>query len=82
MGKTIIISSHILSELQTLCNRVAIIERGKLIYNGPVQGVTQQLSETRVMWAKVPLDQQARATELLQARPEVRAVDCSLRPAF
>src|SRR6476619_7977106 len=53
MGKTIIISSHILSELQTLCNRVAIIEKGKMIYNGPVSGVTQQLSETRTMWAKV-----------------------------
>jgi ABC-2 type transport system ATP-binding protein len=39
MGKTIIISSHILSELQTLCNRVAIIEKGKMIYQGPVQGL-------------------------------------------
>src|SRR5437868_12683680 len=29
MGKTIIISSHILSELQTLCNHVAIIERSE-----------------------------------------------------
>ena len=29
LGKTIIISSHILSELQTLCNRVAIIEKGQ-----------------------------------------------------
>ncbi len=38
MGKTIIISSHILSELQALCNRCAIIERGRLIYSGPVQG--------------------------------------------
>jgi ABC-2 type transport system ATP-binding protein len=38
LGKTIIISSHILSELQTLCNRVAIIEKGRLIYSGPVQG--------------------------------------------
>jgi ABC-2 type transport system ATP-binding protein len=44
MGKTIIISSHILSELQTLCNRVAIIEKGKLIYSGPVQGVRDQMS--------------------------------------
>jgi len=35
LGKTIIISSHILSELQTLCNRVAIIEKGRLIYAGP-----------------------------------------------
>jgi ABC-2 type transport system ATP-binding protein len=75
MGKTIIISSHILSELQTLCNRVAIIERGQLIYSGPVQGVTQQLSETRVMWAKVPFEQHARALELLRTRPEVRAVE-------
>ena len=75
MGKTIIISSHILSELQTLCNRVAIIEKGRLIYNGPVHGVTQQLSETRVMWAKVPAEQHARAIELLKVRPEVRGVE-------
>lgn len=40
MGKTIIISSHILSELETLCNRCAIIERGRLIYSGPVQGAS------------------------------------------
>ena len=75
MGKTIIISSHILSELQTLCNRVAIIERGRMIYSGPVTGVTQQLSETRVMWAKVPAEQHLRAIELLQTRPEVRGVE-------
>ena len=75
MGKTIIISSHILSELQTLCNRVAIIERGKLIYTGPVQGVSQQMSDTRVMWAKVPFEQHARALELLKQRPEVREVE-------
>ena len=75
MGKTIIISSHILSELQTLCNRVAIIERGRLIYSGPVSGVTAQLSEFRVMWAKVPPEQHVRAGELLKARPEVRDVE-------
>jgi ABC-2 type transport system ATP-binding protein len=75
MGKTIIISSHILSELQTLCNRVAIIERGRLIYSGPVQGVTEQLSEFRVMWAKVPPEQHVRACELLKIRPEVRDVE-------
>jgi ABC-2 type transport system ATP-binding protein len=53
MGKTIIISSHILSELQTLCNRVAIIEKGKLIYSGPVQGAKQQIADTAVFWARV-----------------------------
>jgi ABC-2 type transport system ATP-binding protein len=74
MGKTIIISSHILSELQTLCNRVAIIERGKLIYAGPVQGVRDQLSAGRVVWVKVVTDP-SRAIELLKARPEVSAAE-------
>src|SRR5262249_49542467 len=53
LGKTIIISSHILSELQTLCNRVAIIEKGQLIYSGPVQGVRDQMSQGRVIWVRV-----------------------------
>ena len=74
MGKTIIISSHILSELQTLCNRVAIIERGKLIYAGPVQGVRDHASSGRVIWVKVSSDQD-RAIELLKSRPEVGAVE-------
>ncbi len=74
MGKTIIISSHILSELQTLCNRVAIIERGKLIYAGPVQGVRDHASSGRVIWVKVSSDQD-RAIELLKSRPEVGAAE-------
>lgn len=37
MGKTIIISSHILHELAELCNIVGIIERGKLLYAGTVR---------------------------------------------
>ena len=70
LGKTIIISSHILSELQTLCNRVAIIEKGKLIYSGPVQGVRDQLASGRIIWVKVASDP-LQALELLRARPEV-----------
>src|SRR5438067_3692426 len=70
LGKTIIISSHILSELQTLCNRVAIIEKGRLIYSGPVQGVRDQMSTGRVIWVRVTSDQ-TRALEILKARPEI-----------
>jgi ABC-2 type transport system ATP-binding protein len=73
LGKTIIISSHILSELETLCNRVAIIERGKLIYTGPVQGVRDQMATGRVVWVRVTSDPQ-QAVELLKARPEVSDV--------
>lgn len=74
LGKTIIISSHILSELQTLCNRVAIIEKGKLIYAGPVQGVRDQLAAGLVVWVRVAADS-PRAVELLKARPEVAEVE-------
>jgi ABC-2 type transport system ATP-binding protein len=81
LGKTIIISSHILSELQTLCNRVAIIEKGKLIYSGPVQGVRDQMGQGRVVWVRVSSDP-AKAIELLKTRPEiveVAAEDSELR---
>jgi ABC-2 type transport system ATP-binding protein len=70
LGKTIIISSHILSELQTLCNRVAIIEKGKLIYSGPVQGVRDQMASGLVVWVKVAAETE-KAIEVLKARPEV-----------
>lgn len=70
LGKTIVISSHILSELQSLCNRVAIIEKGKLIYSGPVQGVRDQMATGRVYWVTVSGDT-ARAIETLKSRPEV-----------
>ncbi len=73
LGKTIIISSHILSELQTLCNRVAIIEKGKLIYSGPVQGVRDQMSSGRIFWVTVGADP-TKAIELLKARAEVAEV--------
>ena len=74
MGKTIIISSHILSELETLCNRVAIIERGKLIYTGPVQGVRDQMSSGLVIWVRVKSDPEE-AAQLLRSRPEVTTVE-------
>src|SRR5215213_267114 len=73
LGKTIIISSHILSELQTLCNRVAIIEKGKLIYSGPVQGVRDQMSAGLVYWVKVATDTD-QAMQMLKSRPEVSEV--------
>jgi len=84
LGKTIIISSHILSELQTLCNRVAIIEKGRLIYSGPVQGVRSQAETGLVYWVTVRGDS-APAINLLKARPEVSdatAVDGHVKITF
>jgi len=72
-GITILLSSHILAEVEELCNRVAIIEKGRLIYSGPVQGVRDQMSQGRVIWVRVSSDQ-TQALELLKSRTEVSEV--------
>ncbi|HSW45196.1 MAG TPA: ABC transporter ATP-binding protein [Phycisphaerae bacterium] len=42
MGKTIVISSHILHELAELCSTVGIIERGELLFHGSVRDAARQ----------------------------------------
>jgi ABC-2 type transport system ATP-binding protein len=39
MGKTIVISSHILAELAEMCNQIGIIEKGRLLYGGPPEQI-------------------------------------------
>jgi len=73
MGKTIIISSHILPELADFCNKVGIIERGELLVSGDVQDIMAQLTGGKTLEIKV-LDGMDRAMELLADAPGVRAV--------
>jgi len=46
-GKAIFISSHILAELEELCDGVAIIEQGKLVASGPVAAIKSQAVAVR-----------------------------------
>jgi ABC-2 type transport system ATP-binding protein len=66
MGKTIIISSHILHELADICNMVAIIERGELIYAGAVRDIMQKVGSGTVVQIAVE-DRHAEAAALLGA---------------
>jgi ABC-2 type transport system ATP-binding protein len=43
MGKTIIVSSHILPEMEEFCNKVGIIERGEMIVAGDVNTIARQV---------------------------------------
>ncbi|MBX0326185.1 ABC transporter ATP-binding protein [Oscillochloris sp. ZM17-4] len=43
MGKTVVLSSHILSELAEVCNEIGIIESGRMVVSGSVDVVRQQL---------------------------------------
>jgi ABC-2 type transport system ATP-binding protein len=43
MGKTVLVSSHILAELAELCDSVGIIEKGRLVAGGPLDEITRRL---------------------------------------
>ncbi|HBS29138.1 MAG TPA: multidrug ABC transporter ATP-binding protein [Phycisphaerales bacterium] len=53
MGKTIIISSHILHELAELCNVVGIIERGTLLFSGTVREALQRARVEHILHVAV-----------------------------
>lgn len=45
IGKTIMLSSHILPELGAICDRIGIIEKGTLLIQGPIRDITRSLQE-------------------------------------
>jgi ABC-2 type transport system ATP-binding protein len=49
MGKTILISSHILSELADCCTSIGIIERGQLLMHGPIEDVYRRIRGNRTV---------------------------------
>ena len=76
MGKTIIISSHILPELQDLCNTVGIIERGELIYSGPWTDIVKKAKTGTILNVTVA-DQQVQAGALLAQDEKIETVNTS-----
>lgn len=62
-GKTILISSHILSELDAICNRVVVVEGGRVQFAGATADLEQQ---TRLQTIHVSLHPQDRVTEALE----------------
>ena len=49
-GATIIFSSHILSEVQALCHRIAIIDKGRLVVEGTVEDISDRLRIMPRLW--------------------------------
>jgi len=70
MGKTIMISSHILSELEEICDRVGIIEHGRLVFSGTLDELRPRLGLHSRVRVEVAADVK-KAQELLAAVPEV-----------
>src|SRR5437868_15105062 len=71
MGKTILVSSHILPELADICNKIGIIERGKLLFDGDVQSAIRQVRQHTVLTVAVADGLNHLAKDQLQNHPHV-----------
>ena len=76
MGKTIMISSHILSELGDVCNKIGIIERGELLAAGDFREILDGIRQVREIRIEV-VDGADVAAELLERTPGIFNVDRS-----
>jgi ABC-2 type transport system ATP-binding protein len=64
LGKTVVISSHLLHEVEQLADEVGIIDRGRLIREGPL---TQLLDDAGRVRVRVAPDEMSRASDILRA---------------
>ena len=73
MGKTILISSHILTELADCCTSIGIIERGKLLMHGPMGEIYNRIRGNQVVEARFGnnLD---KGLSIVRSDPNVRDV--------
>src|SRR3984957_7702689 len=73
MGKTILISSHILSELADCCTSIGIIERGQLLMSGPIDEVYRRIHRNRIIEIKF-IDGMEAGLSIIRSMPETRDV--------
>src|SRR5215207_6714371 len=74
MRKTILVSSHILPELADICNKIGIIERGKLLFDGDVASAIRKVRGNFVFTVSVGPERNDEAAKRIEAFPEVESV--------
>ncbi len=74
MGKTILISSHILTELADCCSSYGIIERGKLLMHGPIDQVYRTLRRNRIVEVSF-VEKQDAGLSILRSQAALRSLD-------
>ena len=68
LGKTIFLSSHLLAEVQQVCNRVAILRKGNLVKQGDVKELLRERERIEIRFGQV--DQTKRALDVIQKLQE------------
>jgi ABC-2 type transport system ATP-binding protein len=66
LGKTVIVSSHILTELADICDHVGIIERGRLLASGSIEEMLRQVRQNRVLAVRLLADARLSEGDILE----------------
>jgi ABC-2 type transport system ATP-binding protein len=74
MGKTVLISSHILSELEGVCSHMAIVDNGVVKAQGSIDEIRSALIGNRRVTVRAPAGQLVAAEDLLRAESDVEDV--------
>lgn len=81
MGKTIIISSHILPDIEEISDRIGILEAGRLVLDGELDSLRAHYGTTqKIVKLRVPIDDRQKTMEILKALPAVDT--CEERDQF
>ena len=74
MGKTVVIASNILSDLDEICNKVGFLHNGRLIAFGEIESVLNRMNIPRVVEIKV-LNEINKAQTMLKERHDIASVN-------
>ena len=75
LGRTVLISSHLLHEVETITSEVAILAHGRLLGHGPIAKLLDELRKQHPHRVRVRVDEPRRLAEALVALPHVRTVE-------
>ncbi len=75
MGKTILVSSHILPELADICNKIGIIERGQLLFDGDVETAIKQVRQNTVIHVGVEINRLKEASGFLKTMEGIFSIE-------
>jgi ABC-2 type transport system ATP-binding protein len=76
-GATVLLSTHLLAEVEEICSRVLIINRGRIVAHGTVSEVARQAGAPRSARLRVAADDVERAVETLTSAPAVEQVEAA-----
>lgn len=81
MGKTIIVSSHILPELAEMCTSIGIIEHGQMVVTGTVDSIMDSMNRSNPLVIRI-VDRMEDAVRILKEHPKVENLTLTERDIY